>query len=90
MKQQQPVNIVGLLILLGLSLGLFFTLYFSFEEKEEKVVKITPHNYDYIIEVSDGDSDSTLTYTIYDQNHELVGDSLTSKDLDSVIILDNL
>jgi hypothetical protein len=85
------MKINPLFILTGLLLGLFFVLYLSFEEKEEiKIEKITPHNYDYIIEVSDGDTDSSLNYTLYDQNHFLIGDSLNCKELDSIIIDDNL
>ncbi len=81
----------GALILVALCLGLFFVLYLIFEPKEETVINTTTiHDYDYLIEVSDGDTDSSLNYTLYDQNHVLIGDSLNCKELDSIIIDDNL
>ena len=48
----------------------------------------TVHNCDYIIEVMDK-GDTALYYTIYDNNHDLVADSVTKENLDRVIIADN-
>jgi hypothetical protein len=76
-----------LLIMLFLLTGGIACSYIFYKPEEQKIVN---HDYDYLIEVMDGNTDSTLTYTLYDQNHMLIADGLNSKQLDSVIIMDNL
>jgi cell division protein YceG involved in septum cleavage len=80
----------ALLIITSLLIGLFCVMYLCFKPYEQKVVKTNNHSYDYIIEVKDGYSDSTLLYELYDDKHNLVEDSLTARQLDSIIISDNL
>ena len=48
--------------------------------------KLTVHQYDYILEVSD--SNNAIFYTIYDEKHHRVG-GVTADKLDSLIIADN-
>ena len=47
------------------------------------------HNYEYIMMAQDGTTDSTLLYTIYDDQHNLIG-TVESNKIDSLIISDNL
>lgn len=77
--------ITPILILL---LSLLGTLYFY--PAQSKTKQPVVHDYDYLIEVSDGDTDSSLNYTLYNQEHVMIGDSLNCKELDSIIIDDNL
>jgi len=76
----------GALILVALCLGLFFVIYFVTGDYKETEAPTSNHQYDYIIEVN---GDSTLTYNIYDEKHNIVADSVLSTQLDSVIIKDN-
>lgn len=75
-----------LFILLAAMLGLFAVLYFTFEPENEKPTPVV-HGYDYILEVSN--DNGTEIYTLYNEEHVLVADSITSKQLDSVIVEDN-
>ena len=67
----------------GLSTGKW-----EYDEDLTLNIRKTPHYRDYIIEV-DG-TDSTLYYSLYDFQHELIKDSIKSIDFDSLIIADNL
>ena len=83
----------GSIILLTLVLGLMAVLFLQLTPQEpvKKVNKLEPnHDYDYIIEVRDGKTDTTLIYTLYNSHHKLIQDNLDATQLDSVIILDNL
>lgn len=55
----------------------------------EKPILPQIHNYEYIMSVQDGSTDSTLLYTIYDDQHNLIG-TVESNKMDSLIIEDNL
>jgi len=77
------------IILSILCLGLFFVLYFTFEDNKEEVIYPTNHKhhqYDYILEVN---GDSIITYNLYDDQHKVVKENFLASELDSIIIYDN-
>jgi hypothetical protein len=68
-------------------IGLVLTIFISF--KPANKIKVLPliHNYDYILEISN--DHGTELYTLYNEEHVLIADSLTCTQLDSVIVEDN-
>jgi hypothetical protein len=85
MKQFAPPMII--LVLLALSLGLFL-MYSNKPQCEKKTIVVTPlKDYEYSFTV-DG-TDSTLLYTIYDFEHNVIAEDITANKLDSVINCDN-
>jgi hypothetical protein len=73
------------LIFVGLLIGLFFVLYYFFDE-DQQISSLKP-NYEYCFDVSG--TDSTTFYTIYDSQHTLIAEDITANQLDSVINSDN-
>jgi hypothetical protein len=79
----KDLKIAALLIVLCL-IGILITInYFPSKRKPAPIV----HSYDYILEVSN--PEGTELYTLYNEKHVLIADSLTCTQLDSVIVEDN-
>ena len=78
--------ILSLKLLTFVILGSLVVLGFTIHKAPQKP---PVHNYEYIMTAQDGNSDSTLLYTIYDDEHHLVG-VVESNKMDSLIINDNL
>lgn len=77
-----------IIILVFLMLGLTLFIVYGTKQPYQETRVITPlQDYEYSFTV-DG-TDSTLLYTIYDFEHNIIATDITQNQLDSVINCDN-
>lgn len=78
--------VIFLLLLCVTGIVLMYNRILEYEKPGQGLEYVPLHTYDYVMEVG---GDSITVYTIYDCQHNFVGE-VTANQLDSLIIDDNL